>query len=283
MGLPLAVEDGWLQAAAQQLSPHLICLAARHPISLPPAHPLFLALQRKLQDAQDDLHTAADSHSAAATALAARLRDTEKALGEAQAEARAEREAAAVAAAAGADKDQRLAEAAGGLRQLEHQRATLEVSKVALAEQLAAEQRARHELATSAEQLQSRLATSTQGLEGRLVAETEARQQAEAAAAAAREALADEQKRRALDEGAWERRLRELQEDAAERLAAREAAAVAAAERAAHEAAAVLEGSRRQLTKRLYLTEGEWAKKLQTSSADWGACLSGWRLDGGWD
>ena len=126
------------------------------------------------------------------------------------------------------------------------------------------------------EQLQARLAASTQGLE----AEGEARQRAEAAAAAAREALADEQKRRALDEAAWERRLRELQEDSGARLAAREAAGAAAAERTAVEAAAALEDTRRQLTRRLYLAEGEWAKRLQASAADWGA-LRRARISGG--
>lgn len=229
--------------------------------------PSHLYPQRKLHDAQDAHSAAADSHSSAATALAARLRDVERALGEAQAAARAAREGEAAARAAATDRDLRLAEAAGGLKQVEAQRASAEAGKAALAEQLAAEQRQRQELAAAVEQLQARLAAGVRGLE----AEGEARQRAEAAAAAAREALADEQKRRALDEAAWERRLRELQEDAGARLATREAKATAAAERAAAEAAAALEDSRRQLTKRLYLAEGEWAKRLQASAADWGA------------
>ncbi|PRW57326.1 P-loop containing nucleoside triphosphate hydrolases superfamily isoform 1 [Chlorella sorokiniana] len=232
-----------------------------------------LALKRKLQEATDGLHSAADNHSTQASALSRQVQEAERRAEQAVAEARTAREAGTALQAAVAARDQQLVEQAAVLRQAEQRRDALEVAAKALREQLAAEQRARQEAAAVAESQQARATGSTQQLEGRLAAEAEARQRAEAAAAAAREALADEQKRRALDEAAWERRLREVQEDAAERLKVREAAATAAQDKAVREAAAALEGTKRQLTKRLYLAEGEWARKLQQSAADWAARL----------
>ena len=238
-------------------------------------------MQRKLQAAQDGLHSASEAHAAQASALAGRLRDTERALAEAQAEAQAGRNTTAGLQAAAADSGRQLSEQAGELKRLDAQRAAAEARYAALLEQMSGDQRVLKERADTAEALrgrlaaevgalQGRLAAEVEALQGRLAAEADARQQAETAAAAAHDALSDEQKRRALDERTWERRLRELQQDAAERLATREAAWAAQQERAQREAATALEDLRRQLTKRVYLVEGEWAKKLQAAGGEWG-------------
>ena len=228
-------------------------------------------LQRKLQEAQDGLHRAANSHSEQHASLAVRLRDAGAALAAAQADGSAQRERAAVLQSRVADQEQGLAEQAGCVEQLQRERAQLEAGNASLQEQLAAAQRRGRELAEQQQQLQERAAAGRQQLEGRLATEVEARQRAEAATAAAREALADEEKRHALDSAAWERRLRELQQDAGERLIAKEAAWATQRETLQREAASAQEETRRQLTKRLYLTEGEWARKLQQTAADWGA------------
>lgn len=227
-------------------------------------------MQRKLQAAQDGLHSASEAHAAQASALAGRLRDTERALAEAQAEAQAGRNTTAGLQAAAADSGRQLSEQAGELKRLDAQRAAAEARYAALLEQMSGDQRVLKERADTAEALRGRLAAEVGALQGRLAAKADARQQAETAAAAAHDALSDEQKRRALDERTWERRLRELQQDAAERLATREAAWAAQQERAQREAATALEDLHRQLTKRVYLVEGEWAKKLQAAGGEWG-------------
>jgi hypothetical protein len=169
------------------------------------------------------------------------------------------------------NQERELAEKAVRLAQLERERAQLETGNASLQEQLAVAQRRGHELFEQQQLLQKRTAAGSQQLQGRLATEVEARQRAEAATAAAREALADVEKRLALDRSAWERRLQEVQEDAGARLTAKEAAWANQLEALQREAASVLEETRRQLTKRLYLAEGEWARKLQQMAADWGA------------
>ena len=238
----------------------------------PPSHP---PLQRQLQEAQDGLHSAADSHSQQHAALASRVREAERALAGCQAETKAEREQAAALQALVVEKERGLGEQAGALQRLDQQRIKAEAAAAELAEQLGAAQRQGREAAAVAEQAQARMAGRVQQLEAQLAAAAEARQLAQQAAAAAKEAVADEQKRHALEGSAWERRLREQQQDAAERLQRREEAWAGQREAAQREAAAAAEEARRQLTKRLYLAEGKWARKLQHCSADWGERAAG--------
>ncbi|PSC71060.1 P-loop containing nucleoside triphosphate hydrolases superfamily isoform 1 isoform B [Micractinium conductrix] len=234
-----------------------------------------LELKRRLQDAQDGLHNATDGHAAEATALAGRLKEVERTLAAAQADGKMALAAAATADAATADAKRALAQRADALAAEQQARATLAEQAAALQAELSVAQRQRGELTAAAQELQARLEAAAKQAEARVATEGEARQRAEAATAAAREALADERQRHALEAAAWERRLREAQEGGAARLAAREAAWEAERGKAVKEAAAGEEETRRTLTKRLYLAEGEWAKKLQHASTEWAARLDG--------
>ena len=233
------------------------------------------SLQRRLQDAQDGLHNATDGHAAEATALAGRLKEVERTLAASQADGKMALAAAATADAATADAKRALAQRADALAAEQQARATLAEQAAALQAELSVAQRQRGELTAAAQELQARLEAAAKQAEARVATEGEARQRAEAATAAAREALADERQRHALEAAAWERRLREAQEGGAARLAAREAAWEAERGKAVKEAAAGEEETRRTLTKRLYLAEGEWAKKLQHASTEWAARLDG--------
>lgn len=82
------------------------------------------------------------------------------------------------------------------------------------------------------------------------------------------------------------------QEDWSGRLAAAESGWAAKHEKQRQEAEAALEESKREWTRKYYLTEGEWFKKLQAANQDWGACVhrgqgrrmrgpaSAWRAEG---
>jgi chromosome segregation ATPase len=243
-----------------------------------PRHPLpriTVRLQRQLQEAQDGLRSAADGNSAQHTAVASRLKEAEQEVAASHKEAKAVREQVAALQALVVDRERGLAEQAGALQRLEKHRGQLEAANAKVAKQLAAAQSQAKEAAAAGEQAKRLRAAATRKLEEQLSKEAEARQQAEQDAAAAKDALADEQRRQSLEVRAWERRFRELQQDAAERLQAREAAWATQREAAQRETVAAVEKVRRQQTKRLYLAEGEWALRLQQSSAEWGEHFSG--------
>ncbi|KAI3437955.1 hypothetical protein D9Q98_000399 [Chlorella vulgaris] len=232
-----------------------------------------LQSERQLQEAQDGLRSAADGNSAQHTAVASRLKEAEQEVAVSHKEAKAVREQVAALQALVVDRKRGLAEQAGALQRLEKQRGQLEAANAKVAKQLAAAQSQAKEAAAAGEQAKRLHAAATRKLEEQLSKEAETRQQAEQDAAAANDALADEQRRQSLEVRAWERRFRELQQDAAERLQAREAAWATQREAAQRETVAAVEKVRRQQTKRLYLAEGEWALRLQQSSAEWAAKL----------
>lgn len=168
-------------------------------------------MQRRLQELQDGLSIAKDSHASQLGGLQSRTQELERQLAAARAEAQAAQQAATKQQALAAEREGVVQRQAGQLAQLEQSCVQLQASLTALGAdhtELARQKAAAVEAAAAAA---ARAEEEAGEVRSRLAGETAGRQRAEVLAAEVQAALERERERTAADSQAWDRRLQALQ------------------------------------------------------------------------